>query len=256
VTVEPVTPRSPRPVARGAITAHMRDVCFISWAVPPESVESVLPEGSRPDLFQARAYVSLVALRLVLRPLGLPRLPYVGSFPQMNVRTYTVDDAGRRGVAFLSIDADRLVPSLVARAAGLPYRWSRLHVHRRGGVVAYVCARRRGDVTCRLVIRLGAPVVAPTALTEFLTARWGMHLTIGGRLRYVVADHEPWPLYEASVVDLRDGLVPAGLAVSGPAGPVPTRPDAAGPTAGKGPGRLGTPVSVVWSPGVDTRFGW
>jgi uncharacterized protein YqjF (DUF2071 family) len=251
--LEPVTPLPPRRVARAVIRTRMRDVCFVTWAVPPEAVRPLLPEGTRPDLFDGTAYVSLVALRLVARPLGRAPLPYLGSFPQINVRTYTVDEAGRRGVTFLSIDAARLVPALVGRAAGLPYRWSRVHVHRPGGrgdvfsvfsvfsvisVVSYTCARRDSRVTSRLVVRIGAPLASPDGLTHFLTARWGMHLAVRGGVRYVVADHERWPLREASVVELRDGLVPAALEA-----------------AGAGSASLGAPVSVVWSPGVDTRFG-
>jgi uncharacterized protein YqjF (DUF2071 family) len=231
--VEPVTAEPPRAVRTAVATVRMRDVCFVHWAVPPSVVRHLLPAGTQPDLFDGAAYVSLVTLRAHAGLLTVPPVPYVGSFPQTNVRTYTVDAAGRRGVAFLSLDVARLLPRLLAGAGGLPYRWSRMHVHRRGDVWTYVCARRFSDVTSRLVVRVGEPMPVPGPLALFLTARWGLHAVVGGRLRYVVAEHEPWPLYEASPVDLDDGLVPAGL----------------------GGIAMGMPRTLLWSPGVDTRFG-
>jgi uncharacterized protein YqjF (DUF2071 family) len=231
---EPITVASPRRVPRAAVTTRMRDVAFLHWAVSPGAVQPLLPAGTVADLYDGVAYVSLVALRLQATVLGLPRLPYVGSFPQTNVRTYTVDGAGRRGVAFASMDVARLLPGLIGRVGGLPYHWSRMRVQRRGDLVTYACARRRSGETSRVVVRIGEPVTSPGPLALFLTARWGLHAVIGGRLRYLVADHGPWPLCDAQVVDLQDGLVPAGL----------------------GRTIAGAPVNVQWSPGVDTRFGF
>jgi uncharacterized protein YqjF (DUF2071 family) len=47
----------------------------------------------------------------------LPGVPYPGTFPETNVRLYSVDEHGRRGVLFRSLDASRLIPVTVARAA-------------------------------------------------------------------------------------------------------------------------------------------
>jgi len=233
MSAEPVTATAPRPVRHAWTSVQMRDVTFVHWAVAPDVVRPLLPAGTEPDLFDGTAYVGLVALRVAASPLSLPPMPYVGSFPQTNVRLYTVDDAGRRGVTFLSMDAARLVPGLVGRAVGLPYRWSSMHVHRRGSVMTYVCVRRRSDVASRLVVRVGHPTASPGPLALFLTARWGMHLDAGGRRRYLAVEHEPWPLYDAGLVELQDGLVAAGLRDV----------------------RLDAPCSVLWSPGVDSRFG-
>jgi uncharacterized protein len=233
---EPVTAWPPRPVRQALATVQLRDVCFVHWAVPPEVVEPLLPPGTQPDVADGTAYLSLVALRVVAGPLALRPIRYVGSFPQTNVRTYTVDGAGRRGVAFLSMDADRLVPALAGRAAGLPYHWSRMRVHRRDRVLTYLCTRRRGDVASRLVVRVGERLEDPDPLALFLTARWGLHERAGAGLRYVAVEHEPWPLYRAELVELQDGLVPAGLAAAGG-------------------GTLGAPACVLWSPGVHGRFG-
>ncbi|MGQ0573304.1 MAG: DUF2071 domain-containing protein [Pseudonocardia sp.] len=52
-----------------------------------------------------------------------PSVPWLGTFLETNVRLYSVDATGRRGIVFLSLDADRAAVVAGARAVfGLPYR--------------------------------------------------------------------------------------------------------------------------------------
>jgi uncharacterized protein YqjF (DUF2071 family) len=150
-----------------------------------------------------------------------------------------VDEHGRRGIVFRSLDADRLAVVLGARLAlGLPYVWSRLGFRRLGAGpdadLEYLTRRRRGGPVSRLVLRPGAPIEQPTDLEAWLTGRWGLHTRLGGRTRYLTNEHEEWPLHRAEVVALDDGLV----AAAGFPG-VADRP----------------PDSVLWSPGVGAAFG-
>lgn len=126
--IEPVTPEPARPVRRAVLTQSWLDLAFLHWALDPEAVQPLLPRGTRPDVIDGRTYVGLIAFRMHRTGLfELPGLPWLGSFPETNVRVYSVDAAGRRGVVFLSMDAARLLPVLVGRAAlGLPYVWSRM----------------------------------------------------------------------------------------------------------------------------------
>lgn len=229
---EEVTPTAPRPIGRTVFTQAWRDVAFVHWAVAPEVVAPLLPDGVRPDVLDGASQVGLIAFRM--RGIGIgptPGIPYFGSFLETNVRLYTVDRRGRRGVFFLSLDATRLAPVLVARALGVPYSWSRMTA----GAQAYECRRRWPGpaATSRLAVRPGAPIGTPTELERFVTARWGLHLSGRTGSAYWPNEHPEWPLHAAELVDLDDGLVAAaGL-------PVPSGP----------------PSSVLWSPGVQVRFG-
>jgi uncharacterized protein YqjF (DUF2071 family) len=148
-------------------------------------------------------------------------VPWLGTFLETNVRLYSVDAAGRHGVVFRSLDADRLLPVLGARGVyGLPYIWSSMTRSVRGPSGreerTWTCRRRRSGVSSRIVVRVG-PVVEPTRLDVFLTARWGLHARHLGRTWWVPNEHEAWPLHEAEVVELEDGLrAAAGVPVSGP----------------------------------------
>jgi uncharacterized protein YqjF (DUF2071 family) len=238
VPAEPVTPAAPRAVRAALLTMRWQHVAFLHWPLRPGLAAPLLPPGVRPDELAGTSYVGLVALRMGgVGPPGLPRLPYLSSFPQVNIRLYTVGPDGRRGVAFLSLDAARLLPAIAGRAGGrLPYRWSAIRIHRDGDQISYLARRRWPGPAAmlRLRIRVAERVTAPSALEHFLTARWGLHAAWYRRTAaYLPNEHPPWDLYHAHVLDLAGDLLPAaGL-------PLPAT----------------APVSVLYSPGVLARFG-
>ena len=133
--VEPVTSTTPRPLSLALLRQQWLDLALLHWEVPIEAAARFMPAGTRPDTFEGRTYVGLVPFRMVGTGFGRgPALPYVGTFLETNVRLYSVDDRGRRGIVFRSLDADRLAVVLAAQAVlGLPYRWARMRYSRRSG---------------------------------------------------------------------------------------------------------------------------
>ncbi|MER7834815.1 DUF2071 domain-containing protein [Streptomyces sp. NPDC096040] len=232
---EPITPSTPRPVRRPTLVQGWHELTFLHWPVEPERVAGLLPAGTRPDTLDGVSYVGLVPF--LMRGVGLgpgPGLPYLGTFCETNVRLYSVDGQGRRGVVFRSLDAARLLPVLAGRlGVRLPYLWSAMRLRRDGEVISYTCRRRSPAAGSRAVVRIGPPITAPSPLEHFLTARWGLHVTWHGRTAHLPNEHAPWPLHRAELLDLDDELVEAA-GLPAPAGP---------------------PVSVLWSPGVKVRFG-
>jgi uncharacterized protein YqjF (DUF2071 family) len=215
------------------------DLTFLHWRIDPAEVAPLLPPGTEPDIYDGSCWVGLIPFRML--EVGLPHgpgVPWLGSFAETNVRTYSVDATGRRAVVFRSLEAERLITVLVARAVfGVPYTWARMRVRRSADLIEYTSARRwpgpRG-AGGRIVVRPGAPVPSRDPLADFLTARWGLHTSVLGRTRYVPNEHESWPLHSASLLHLDDSLV----AAAGFPGLVARPPD-----------------SVLWSPGVHARFG-
>jgi uncharacterized protein YqjF (DUF2071 family) len=151
------------------------------------------------------------------------------------VRLYSVDDTGRRGIVFLSLDTDRALVVAGARAAfGLPYRWARMRYGVQADVHTYDARLRRpgSRPTTHVVVRTGAPRTA-TDLDDFVSARWGLHVRWWGRTLYVANTHGPWPLRDAEVLELDDQLMASvGL------GELARRP----------------PDHVAFSDGVHTEF--
>jgi uncharacterized protein YqjF (DUF2071 family) len=215
-----------------------RDLAFVHWPVDPGLVAPLLPRGVRPDLFDGSAWVGLIPFHLVDGTVGpRRRVPWLGTFLETNVRVYSVDDAGRRGVVFRSLETERaLVVAGAVTVFGTPYRWADMSASHRGRRHRYRTRRRglgprpRSD----LAVESTGVVVEPTALDLFLTARFGLHTSVLGRTLWVPNTHGPWPLQRATLLHLDDEL----LAAAGLPG-VAAR----------------EPASVLWSAGVHAEFG-
>ena len=235
---EPVTSGPARPVRAPVLSMRWQDLAFLHWPLDPDLAAPLMPPGVRPDTLDGVTYVGLVAFRMHrVGVLGLPGLPYRGSFPETNGRLYSVGPDGRRGGVFLSLDAARLLPAALGRAGvRLPYHWAGMRLRREGDVLTYASIRRwpAAGPRVRLRLRVGEPVAGPSPLEHFLTARWGLHAAwYGGTTIYLPNEHPRWELYRAEVTGLAGDLV-AAAGLPAPAGP---------------------PVSVLYSPGVPVRAG-
>lgn len=229
-------PQGPPLPSRQVMHQWWRDVVFVHWRVDPDAVAPLLPAHVGPDVHDGSAWVGLVAFRMVDAGLGHGRpVPRLGTFLETNVRTYSVDAEGRRGVVFRSLDCDRGAVVVAARATfGVPYERARISYRRDGDRVRYETARRTGRRPRDVVEVEVGEAVDPSPLERFLTARFGLHTAILGRTAWVPNTHGPWPLRRAGLVELDDELVAAaGL-----------------------PGVAGSrPESVLFSEGVHTVFG-
>jgi uncharacterized protein YqjF (DUF2071 family) len=212
-------------------------LAFLHWRYDPAVLAPLLPAGTRPDIVDGSAWVGLIPFHMRrVAILGTPPLPYVSSFLETNVRTYSVGPDGKRGVVFLTLEANRLAPVVAARLSyRLPYTWARMSMRQDGDAISYASRRiwpADPGATTRVRIRVGAPIEADE-VDDALTARWGLHSTWWGhRSVWAPVDHEPWPLRAATVEDLDPALVTAvGL-----------------------PAPEGEP-RVLWSEGVSVRIG-
>jgi len=205
----------PQPVRRAVMKQGWYDLAYIHFRYSVEEVVKVLPAGLEVDVCDGSAWVGLIpfSMRGIGVP-GLPAVPYLGSFAEINVRTY-VRHNGVPGVWFCSLDINRLLPTIVARATyTLPYCFGRASNKRVGDELQTKVERRwpRGDRAANTNIRLkiGEQIVAPSPLEIFLSARWGLYTTTrGGSLRYAPISHEPWKLHRAELVSLDDSLIEA-----------------------------------------------
>ncbi|MFC0456138.1 YqjF family protein [Arthrobacter liuii] len=247
-----VWPRPPELTVPVFSDQRWLDAVFLHWRVPEAVAATFMPEGVRPDMFDGSSWVGLIGFRMVQAGLGHgPAIPYLGSFNEVNVRLYSREPNGTRGVVFLTLDANRLLVVLATRAARIPYVWS--HVRQqppfpgRGGQRQHVnsaastsespvgySVRRFGSTAAHssftVIPKLHDAAVDP--LSIFLTARFGMHGRFHGKTACIPNTHSPWPLFAATVHHLSDELIgAAGINVSG------------------------APESVLYSPGVRTRFG-
>lgn len=218
------------------------EVTFLHWRIDPSLVAPFMPTGCVPDVIDGSSWVGLIGFQMSKSSFfDSPSIPWLGKFPEVNVRLYSIDEQGQRGVVFRSLEASHLIPVLIARVAfSLRYRWASMKLEKRGGDVAYLTRRHgQADAASHFIVRPSEDTtanltLATDPLATFLTARWGFHESHRGRTIYCRNHHEPWPLQHAELVHLEDGL----LAAAGFAGITDRSPD-----------------SVLYAPAVTTVFG-
>jgi len=233
---EPISRVAPELAGRTVASQRWSALTFLHWRVDSADVAPLLPSGVRPDEHDGSSWVGLIGFHLGSATLaGSPPVPYLGDFAEINVRLYGVDESGRRGVVFVSLEASRLISVLAARAVfSIPYFWASTALDRDGARVEYRSRRHWGPGHTRIVATALEEPVVGDATAEFLTARWGLFTRRFGRTIYLPNTHEPWDLQRAELNELDDTL----LEVAGFAGVASRMPD-----------------SVLYSPGVTTRFG-
>jgi uncharacterized protein YqjF (DUF2071 family) len=151
------------------------------------------------DQFEGSAWIGVVPFWMsgvTLR--GLPSVPGLSSFPELNVRTY-VRWRDRPGVWFLSLDAANRVAVRVARLLyHLPYVSAQMVVRRNDGVIHYH-SRRPSGTTFEADYEPVGPVELARrgTLEHWLTERYCLYAIAEGRLQRAEIHHQPWPLQPA-----------------------------------------------------------
>ena len=199
---------------RPVMTQRWQRASFLHWPFAPDDVQRMLPAGLEVDTFDGLAWVGLVAFEMVdIAPAGFPAVPRLGTFPETNVRTYVKGPDGSPGVWFHSLDADRLLPVLVARGVyRLPYFWSRMRIDETASGVRYVSRRRwpgPPGVGGPIEIEIGDPIHDVGEQDAFLTARWRLFTTVKQRIWSAGVAHPPWPLHEARATEVSVDLLSA-----------------------------------------------
>jgi uncharacterized protein len=230
-------PPPPR-VARPVMYHHWNWITFLHWRYQPAVVQRLLPPDLTVETTDGVAWVGLTPFLMEgVRSPGLPAVPWLSRFGEINVRTYVRDRHDRSGIWFFSLDAARLPAVLAARVGyWLPYFWSDVSVRVTGGQLGYRCRRRRPGrgARCDAEVAMGLPLTEAERdeAALFLTARYRLFTMVAGRLAVAEAEHPPWPLRRAKVLDLDQNLLQrTGL-------PAPT----------------GDPLAHA-SPGVPVRIG-
>jgi uncharacterized protein YqjF (DUF2071 family) len=180
------------------------DLLFMHWPVPASALRPLIPRGLELDTFSGCAWLGVVPFNMRgVRPRGLPSVPPLSHFPELNVRTY-VTAKGVPGVWFFSLDAANPVAVRLARASfHLPYFDAKMACRRRGDEVRYESVRtHRGapPAAFRGRYRPLPGTVGDAALTRFLTERYCLY-SAGAKGQVWRGDvhHLPWPLRPAEV---------------------------------------------------------
>ena len=197
------------------------DLLFAHWPVPAATLRPLLPAQLELDTFSGECWIGVIPFHMSgIRARGLPALPGLSRFPELNVRTY-VTYGGKPGVYFFSLDAANLPAVWAARRFyHLPYFHADMVSTERSGSIHYWSRRYRAAAEFRGIYR---PTSAPKlsekeTLEHFLSARYCLYTTHRGQVYRSDIHHLPWPLQQAEA-ELKVNTVAAasGLALPGTA---------------------------------------
>lgn len=174
---------------------------FAHWPVSVEALRAFIPAPLSIDTFQSEAWIGIVPFRMTGVRLRLtPSLPWLSSFPELNVRTYVTAE-GKPGVWFFSLDAGNPLAVAVARRSfALPYFRARMSCEENGGWVRYRSQRTHTgapDAVLHGRYRPNGQVFEPQpgTLEHFLTERYCLYAARSeGRVYRGDIHHQPWRL--------------------------------------------------------------
>jgi uncharacterized protein YqjF (DUF2071 family) len=196
----------PVPVEPWVMAQTWEHLLFAHWPVRAQALERLVPASLPLDTFDGTAWLTVSPFHVTrLRLRGLPAVPGLSDFNEINVRTYvTLED--RPGIFFFSLDADSAPGVLTARLwYQLPYYLADAALDRRGDGFRFTSQRRHpGAPPARFSdgYRPVAPVQpAPRGSLEWwLTERYALYaVETGGRVHRAEIHHAPWPLQRVDV---------------------------------------------------------
>ena len=104
------------------LKANWEDIIMVNYEIDPEILQPFLPKGVSLDLYDGKAYVSLVGFMFKKTKLFNIPMPWLGTFEEINLRFYVQRKEGdkiKRGVVFIN---ETIPYRLVAWVANLLYK--------------------------------------------------------------------------------------------------------------------------------------
>jgi hypothetical protein len=194
------------------------DLAFLHWPVPPSLVAPLIPRGLTVDEYDGQAWIAVVPFWMSgVTMRGVPPLPGLSTFPELNVRTY-VRHGDRPGIWFFSLDAGSRLTVLGGRLLFmLPYCYAIMHTEQRQARTQYRSLR---SAETRFVASYGptGPVhkAEPGSLAHFLTERYRLYATERETLSFADIHHVQWPLQPGEVeIERNDMLAANRLSAAG-----------------------------------------
>ncbi|WP_096181900.1 YqjF family protein [Effusibacillus lacus] len=186
------------------MTQTWNDLLFAHWPIKPDVIRTLIPDSLQLDTFDGRAWIGVVPFHMSgIRLRWLPPVPFMSSFPEMNVRTYVVAD-GKPGVYFFSLDATNPIAVWTARTwFRLPYFNAHITVANEAGRIRYTSRRTHRPAPAGEFQAVYQPVSGvfhphQGTLDHWLTERYRLY-TIGRNKQVYHGEihHAPWPLQQA-----------------------------------------------------------
>jgi uncharacterized protein YqjF (DUF2071 family) len=187
-----------RPKSNSVLLMRWEHLLFLHWAWDPGEIQKTLPRGLFVDTFDDQAWLGIVPFFMRrVHPRGLPCIPWLSDFLELNVRTYVYDNSGRPGVWFYSLVCNQPVAvEFAKRYFHLNYVHARMHAQVDQGAFWTYRAKRHQMPAAQFRFRMpSAPKTKtqPGSLEFFLVERYFLFSADrSNRLYYGQVHHSPY----------------------------------------------------------------
>lgn len=189
------------------------ELLFIHIEVEPESLRKILPSKLDLDLFESKAYVSLVPFKMEnIRPVFTQNLPYFSSMNEFNLRTY-VKFKDQNAVYFFSLDADKSFHIEFARKFfKLNYLKAKLSYDSASNPKYFKSTRidkRDYQTQAEIKFSINPEIINinTDSLDHWLTNRYSYLEQKGKKVFQGKLDHPQWQLQRATLVKFEENLL-------------------------------------------------
>ncbi len=194
------------------MTQIWHELLFAHWPISPEILRPLIPPILTLDTYEQQAWVGIVPFRMsYVRPRGVPPVPGLSAFPELNVRTYVTVN-GIPGVYFFSLDAGNSIAVALARTLfHLPYFKATMQCQRVGDVIRYYSHRTYHSAPSADFIAVYGPTgpvtySRPGTLAHWFTERYCLYTVVNKHVYRGDIHHLPWPLQTAELKITRNTM--------------------------------------------------
>lgn len=178
-------------------------VLFLHWEVEPELIKELLPKGIELDLFQQKAWISLVPFTMQrIRPSFLPDFAPISNFHEVNLRTYVKRD-GKSGVYFFQIESEKWISTCLAKKlSGLPYEKAQIKRKIKGEDQFYQLRNNAKGFRFSTHFKTKSRTTPKNPLELWLTERYCLYVEQGPHCYRYDIHHVEWQLDQVELTDL------------------------------------------------------
>ena len=173
---------------------------FISYEVDKILLNKALPDQLEPDLYEGKAYVSIVPFVMSdIRFFFSPVLPFSKLY-ELNLRTY-VRYKGKKGIFFFTLDSNHRLGNFIARKFfHLPYRYSNLTFTKENKLLKFSAID-----SIDLQVKTSTDSL-DCHLSKWLTERYSLFTVSGNKVFRGDVIHDPWKLNRCELIKFSDNF--------------------------------------------------
>ncbi|PJZ47440.1 YqjF family protein [Leptospira brenneri] len=172
-------------------------VIFLHYQVEEKKLRELVPYSLELDSIDGSFWISVVAFSMnEIHTRNTFPIQYLSNFHEVNLRTY-VKHKDKPGVYFLSIEAEKIIPTLIANLlSGLPYKHSK--IKRSSNSYSLLGKRSKIDIEFNIANQQNNP----SKIDLWLTERYCLYK--GGNDDPIPLEihHKPWELYNLDIRSL------------------------------------------------------